>query len=79
MGAHSRLFIFMQAIWGESDVEVKATLQGLLEEEIEALLDEHELLPEPEFKTADATSLPSEATSLQPTSFSVLVPSSVDR
>lgn len=61
---------------------MRLTLQGLLEEHIEMLLDDREVLPEPTFQSLsslDESNLPDNAGDLQITSFTVLVPSTADR
>ena len=61
---------------------MKLTLQGLLEEHIEMLLDDHEVLPEPIFQSLGSSNdwhLPDDADDLQVMSFTVLVPSTADK
>lgn len=61
---------------------MKSTLQGLLEEHVEMLLDDHEMLPEPMFQSLGSSAdlhLPHDADELQITSFTVLVPATADK
>ena len=75
-------FYWIQTACGESQVEVKLTLQGLLEEHVEMLLDAHEVLPEPIFQSLGSSNdwqLLQDADDVQMTSFTVLVPSTADK
>ena len=66
-------------ISGDSEAGVKATLQGLLEEHIEMLLDQHEMLPEPNFVSTDTLTLPPDVRDSHSASFTVVVPSTADK
>lgn len=58
---------------------MKATLQGLLEEHIEMLLDNHEVLPEPNFRSIESLGVPTNANNVHSESFTVVVPSTADK
>ena len=64
---------------GLSEGEVKSTLQGLLEEHIEAMLDDEEALPEPDFESADDIYLSADASKPHLVNFTVVLPSTVSK
>lgn len=64
---------------GSSEAEVKATLQGLLEEHIEEMIDEEEPLPEPEFDSVDDVEISPEMYETRTVKFTVVLPSTVSK
>lgn len=65
--------------WGECESEVRATLQGLLEEAVETILDEHQVLPQPKFDQLERAHLSSDATNARIATFTVVVPSTISK
>lgn len=64
---------------GECESEVRATLQGLLEEAVETILDDNKILPQPVFDQLEGAYLSTDAMNAQIATFTVAVPSTVSK